>query len=222
MAVLAIGNYPPSDPPVGDDAVFTSIRYARDPWAGDALELDRRDDVLLVGTGLTMCDVALALRDADQQGRIHAISRRGLLPQPHRLSAKPPPHLDRPATLDAWPASAVGLLRGLRREVRERAGEDVDWREVVTSIRADTPALWQTARRGERRRFLRHTRPYWETHRHRSSPETAHADRRAGGDGQAGARRRKPREAREDDGGVVAHAPPPPGDTRARLSGSAR
>jgi uncharacterized NAD(P)/FAD-binding protein YdhS len=174
-AVLAIGNYPPSDPPVGDGSVFTSIRYARDPWAGDALELDGREDVLLVGSGLTMCDVALALRDAHQQGRIHAISRRGLLPQPHRLSAKPPPHLDRPATLDNWPSSAVGLLRGLRREVRERAGEDVDWREVVTSIRADTPALWQRLDADERGRFLRHARPYWETHRHRSSPETAHA-----------------------------------------------
>ncbi|HEY1317146.1 MAG TPA: FAD/NAD(P)-binding protein [Gaiella sp.] len=174
-AVLAIGNYPPSDPPVGDGTVFTSIRYARDPWAGDALELDRRDDVLLVGTGLTMCDVALALRDAGQQGRIHAISRRGLLPQPHRLSAKPPPHLDRPETLDAWPSSAAGLLRELRREVRARGGEKVDWREVVTSIRADTPALWQRLDAEERRRFLRHARPYWETHRHRSSPETAHA-----------------------------------------------
>ena len=174
-AVIAIGNYPPSDPPVGDASVFESIRYARDPWAADALELDRSDDVLLVGSGLTMCDVALALRDADQQGRIFAISRRGLLPQPHRLSAKPPPHLDRPATLDEWPSSAVGLLRGLRREVRQRVGEDVDWREVVTSIRADTPALWERLDVEERRRFLRHARPYWETHRHRSSPGTAHS-----------------------------------------------
>jgi uncharacterized NAD(P)/FAD-binding protein YdhS len=174
-AVLAIGNYPPSDPSVGDGAVFSSLRYARDPWAGDALELDRREDVLLVGTGLTMCDVALALRDADQQGRIFAVSRRGLLPQPHRLSAKPPRHLDPPATLDVWPSSAVGLLRGLRREVKKRAGEGVDWREVVTSIRADTPALWQRLDEEERRRFLRHARPYWETHRHRSSPEAAHA-----------------------------------------------
>jgi uncharacterized NAD(P)/FAD-binding protein YdhS len=174
-AVLAIGNYPPSDPPVGDPAVFSSIRYARDPWVGDALELDRRDDVLLVGTGLTMCDVALALRDADQQGRIYAISRRGLLPQPHRLSAKPPPHLDPPAAIGDWSPTALGLLRGLRREVRERAGEEVDWREVVTSIRADTPGLWRRLDAEERRRFLRHARPYWETHRHRSSPEAAYA-----------------------------------------------
>ena len=173
-AVLAIGNYPPSDPPVGDAEVFSSIRYARDPWAGDALELDRGEDVLLVGTGLTMCDVALALRDGDHRGRIHAISRRGLLPQPHRLSAKPPPHLERPETLDDWPSTAVGLSRGLRREVRDRAVDGVDWREVVTSIRADTPALWQRLDAGERGRFLRHARPYWETHRHRSSPEAAH------------------------------------------------
>lgn len=202
--VLAIGNYPPSDPPVGDGAVFRSIRYARDPWAGDALELDRRDDVLLVGTGLTMCDAALALRDADQQGRTHAISRRGLLPQPHRLSAKPPPHLDRPATLDAWPASAVGLLRGLRREVRERAGEDVDWREVVTSIRADTPALWQRLGSEERRRFLRHARPYWETHRHRSSPETAHAVEELVETGRLELVVGSLERLDEDDGGIVA------------------
>jgi uncharacterized NAD(P)/FAD-binding protein YdhS len=45
----------------------------------------------------------------------------------------------------------------------------------VTSIRADTPALWQRLDAEERRRFLRHARPYWETHRHRSSPEAAHA-----------------------------------------------
>lgn len=173
-AVLAIGNYPPADPPVVDASFFTSVRYARDPWSRDALELDRREAVLLVGTGLTMCDMALALRDADHEGRIHAISRRGLLPQPHRLSAKPPPHLDRPGTIDEWPDTALGMLRALRREVQERAAENVDWREVVTSIREDTPALWQRLRPDERERFLRHARPYWETHRHRSSPEAAH------------------------------------------------
>ena len=173
QALLAIGNYPPSNPPVSDEAFFTSIRYAGDPWARDALEMDRREDVLLIGTGLTMCDVALALRDADHRGRMVAVSRRGLLPQAHRVSAKPPPHLDRPATIDDWPDTALGILRGLREEVRERAREGVDWREVVTSVRHDTPALWQRLDAGERRRFLRHLRPYWETHRHRSSPETA-------------------------------------------------
>ncbi len=174
QAVLAIGNFPPADPPVaGGDEVYASLRYARDPWSPDALELDRREDVLLLGTGLTMCDVALALRDLDHAGRIHAVSRRGLLPQPHRVSALPPPHLDSPSDLEVWPDTAIGMLRALRSEVRDKAADAVDWREVVTSIRADTPMLWQRLDVDERRRFLERLRPYWETHRHRSSPETA-------------------------------------------------
>ncbi len=170
--VLAIGNYPPSDPPGIAPEVAGSLAYARDPWADDALEADRDRPVLLVGTGLTACDVTLALRDADHLGQLVAVSRRGLLPQPHRVSAKPPPHLDRPATLDAWPGTALGFLRGLRREVDEAAARGVDWREVVTSVRDDTQTLWQRLDERERRRFLRHLRPYWETHRHRASPET--------------------------------------------------
>ena len=175
QVVLAIGNFPPADPRVEGDEIYASLRYARDPWSPDALELDRREDVLLLGTGLTMCDVALALRDLDHRGRIYAVSRRGLLPQPHRVSAVPPPHLDAPSDLQAWPDTAIGMLRALRREVRDKAAAAVDWREVVTSIRGDTPALWQRLDVDERRRFLERLRPYWETHRHRSSPETAFA-----------------------------------------------
>ncbi len=173
QVVLAIGNFPPSDPPARSDGFYRSLRYARDPWSPDALEGDRREDVLLLGTGLTMCDVALAFRDLDHRGRIHAVSRRGLLPQPHRVSAAPPPHLDAPADLAEWPDSALGMLRAMRREVRGKAADAVDWREVVTSIRDDTPALWRRLGAEERRRFLHRLRPYWETHRHRSSPETA-------------------------------------------------
>jgi len=171
--LLAIGNYPPADPPVADRSFYTSLQYARDPWAPDALEMDHRDPVLLLGTGLTMLDIALALRDSDHQGAIYAISRRGLLPQGHRVSAKAPPHLDRPATIDRWPNTALGMLQELRREVHEAEAKGIDWREVVTSIRHDTPALWQRLNLHERKRFLQHVRPFWETHRHRASPSTA-------------------------------------------------
>ena len=175
QAVLAVGNYPPSDPPAVAERLATSLRYARDPWTPDALERARDEPVLLLGSGLTMCDIVLALRDDDQRAPIVAISRRGLLPQAHRLSTKPPPHLEPPGDLEDWPATVLGLLRGLRREVHAAAERGVDWREVVTSIRQQTPDIWQRLDAEERRRFLRHARPYWETHRHRSSPETAFA-----------------------------------------------
>jgi uncharacterized NAD(P)/FAD-binding protein YdhS len=64
------------------------------------------------------------------------------------------------------------MFRALRREVAEAATRGIDWREVVTSIRADTPALWGALPLAERRRFLMHLRPFWETHRHRAAPQT--------------------------------------------------
>lgn len=170
--LLAIGNFPPADPEVPDARVFADPRYARDPWAHDALDVGPDEPVLLLGTGLTMLDLALALRDRGHRGPIHAVSRRGLLPQPHRAAATAPPHHARPPTLDRWERTALGLLRGLRREVRSAARRGVDWREVVTSIRADTPALWQSLSIPERRRFLDRLRPFWETHRHRAAPQT--------------------------------------------------
>ena len=88
--------------------------------------------------------------------------------------------------------------------MRERAGENVDWREVVTSIRADTPALWQRLGSEERRRFLRHARPYWETHRHRSSPETAHAVEELVETGRLELVVGSLERLDEDDGGIVA------------------
>lgn len=172
-AVLAIGNFPPGNPPVGDAAFYQSWRYAKDPWGPGALDVEPDGDVLLLGTGLTMLDIAIALKERGHRGVIHAVSRRGLLPQPHRVSIRPPVSHPRPKGLDGWPRTARGLLHALRAEVRSAAGKGVDWREVVTSLRHDTPALWQGLSERERGRFLRHVRPYWETHRHRAAPETA-------------------------------------------------
>ncbi len=170
-AVLAVGNYPPADPDVPGADFCAGPGYVRDPWAHDALRVDPDQPVLLIGTGLTMLDIALALRDQGHRAPIHAVSRRGLLPQPHRASPTPPPHLDRPGSMDRWERTALGLLRGLRREAADAARRGIGWREVVTSIRADTPALWASLGERERRRFLEHLRPFWETHRHRAAPE---------------------------------------------------
>jgi uncharacterized NAD(P)/FAD-binding protein YdhS len=173
VAVLAIGNFPPGNPWVADPTFYKSWRYAKDPWGAGALDVEPDGNVLLLGTGLTMLDIAIALKERGHRGTIHAVSRRGLLPQPHRVSIRPPTSHPRPATLDQWPRTARGLLHALRAEVRAAAAKGVDWREVVTSLRHDTPALWKGLSERERARFLRHVRPFWETHRHRASPETA-------------------------------------------------
>ncbi|MCC6678841.1 MAG: FAD/NAD(P)-binding protein [Phycisphaerales bacterium] len=183
--VLAVGNCPPRDPPIADPSFYSRPRYRRDPWHPSIVEnLDPAQPIMLIGTGLTMYDIAILLSQAGHAGPIHAISRRGFTPQAHRTSAHAPHGYPRPADIDTWPATALGTFKALRALVRKAAGERVDWREVVTAIRADTPALWQRWDRRSREQFLRHLRAFWETHRHRAAPEAAATIQRLRSSGQ--------------------------------------
>jgi uncharacterized NAD(P)/FAD-binding protein YdhS len=47
------------------------------------------------------------------------------------------------------------------------------WRPAVDSLRPVTAAVWQGLSGPERRRFLRHLRPWWDVHRHRIAPAVA-------------------------------------------------
>jgi len=168
--VLAAGSYAPANPPAPDAAFFAADpRYVRDPWAPGALDgVDRSRPVFLVGTGLTMLDVALDLHGRGLEAPMLALSRRGLIPRAHRSPALPPHPVELGAALVAGPPTARRYLREMRRAVA--AHPEVDWRDVVASIRPATPALWAALPLAERARFLRHLQPWWDVHRHRAAP----------------------------------------------------
>lgn len=171
--VLAVGNYPPSNPPTPDHGVFTSRAYVRDPWSPGALNGIPTDQaVLLIGTGLTMMDTALELDRHGCRGPLLAISRRGLSPQAHReLPAMP--HPAPPAELFSGQASIHRYLRIVRRAATEATSHGRDWRDTIGALRPVTATLWNALSQAERRRFLRHLQPYWDTHRHRTAPASA-------------------------------------------------
>ena len=159
-AVLAVGNLPPHDPPGVPADGLPEDRYRGDPWAPGVTEgLGPDDTVLLIGTGLTMVDVALKLETEGFGGRIVALSRRGLLPRRHG-AAHP---VDR---LNERPVLAASHLLA---QVRER-GEAIGWRNAVDELRPFTQGMWANASEAERTRFLRHLRPWWDVHRHRLAP----------------------------------------------------
>ncbi|MCR6644350.1 MAG: FAD/NAD(P)-binding protein [Terricaulis sp.] len=114
-------------------------------------------DVLMLGTGLTMMDVATALARKRRHGVIYALSRRGLTPRDH-APAEDGAALDLPLELSA----ALALVRAQK-----------DWRTAIDALRADTPALWARLGLARQQRFLRHLRPWWDVCRHRAAPETA-------------------------------------------------
>lgn len=175
QVVLASGYGPPADPMAGM-LPFDCRRYVRNPWQG-ALppELDNSDSVLLVGTGLTMVDMALSLHRRGHRGTMHAVSRRGLLPRGHgAASANPLPFALRQ---QLYADLACGTLRGLTRAVRRGVDEaalcGLGWQAVIDALRPLSAGIWQDLGEADRRRFLRHLRPYFDAHRHRLAPGPA-------------------------------------------------
>ena len=165
--VLAIGNQAPE--PLRAFAGMGS-RFVNNPWSAEARAAERTcaktgEDVLLLGTGLTMVDAALSLDAAGHSGTIVALSRRGLVPRGH-VDAPGPPD---PVAFDAVPSGSI--VRQWR-WLRQRAAS-VDWRAAVDSLRPHSQPLWQAMDEDQQRRFLRHARPWWDVHRHRIAPEVA-------------------------------------------------
>ena len=154
--VLTTGN------PAPKTASGGAARVLSDPWAPGALEqIGPEDEVIIVGTGLTMVDMLQALEGQGWRGRAQALSRRGLLPRAHG-ERHDPPEAPTPAMLE-------GPLSGrtkAAREVAKRAG----WREMMEGLRAITADLWARADMPTRRAIVRHLRPWWDVHRHRIAP----------------------------------------------------
>jgi uncharacterized NAD(P)/FAD-binding protein YdhS len=124
--------------------------------------------VLLVGTGLSMIDIALATFERRPDVRMTAISRHGLLPLPHEdATHESASKFDATALLGCGHLS--GRLRRFRAQVEASGG---DWRAALQQLREVMPALWRASPRRLRRRFLRHLRAYWDVHRHRVPAET--------------------------------------------------
>jgi uncharacterized NAD(P)/FAD-binding protein YdhS len=172
--VLAFGNLPPRDP-FASSAVDGDRRYIRDPWAPDALTSLQKTGkpIILVGSGLTMVDAVLALRDAGHQGVFVAVSRHGQLPLSHRDWPAKPPVVDPPPALADWNGSMREMVRMIRDASRAAGRSGLDWRDVLNGLRPITPQLWHRMPARERARFVRHVRPFWETHRHRMSTRVA-------------------------------------------------
>jgi uncharacterized NAD(P)/FAD-binding protein YdhS len=167
--VLALGNPAPADLPGTEDL---QQQYTPDPWA-HPLTFSPSETVLLVGNGLTMADVATAAAAGTQeQIVIHSISRHGLIPPSQTQFSHAPCKADSAAILRAASFSARTLLRSVRELAGETERRGGDWREAVTFIRNIAPALWQRLPAREKRRMLRHIRPYWDVHRHRLPSET--------------------------------------------------
>jgi uncharacterized NAD(P)/FAD-binding protein YdhS len=170
--VLALGNSSPAAPIGLPREILESPHFLADPWAPGALRASRADQtVLLLGTGLTMVDVALEL-GVSGGPVMYAMSRSGLLPRVHQRHPTPagPPSLDASA-----PPSLDALVAVLTSEVVAADDRGDDWRPLIDSLRPISNELWGGLDAAERARFQREYGRLWSVHRHRMAPQVGNA-----------------------------------------------
>ncbi|WP_432754240.1 FAD/NAD(P)-binding protein [Pseudomonas sp. WMBT8] len=168
QAVLATGMFPAARTPQTQSSGLNAA--AVDPWDVQAMtQLDPQSTVLIIGSGLTMVDAVVSLEQAGHRGPIEIFSRHGLLPHVRR---QPPAWADFLAE-DHRLRSPLQLLRAVRRQCHSAQAQGIDWQAPLDTVRAHIGRLWSQASERQKRQFVRHVRPWWESHHHRSPPLSA-------------------------------------------------
>ncbi len=180
LLVITTSNAPPAVLPVLEGAVAGHKAFYADPWDLARLaQIPSDARILIVGTGLTMADVAITVLRDRPGAKITAISRRGLLPKgqrsvlpadiiPEALAREVPAFVAR----HGKPNSVRAILRAVRSDIRDHIAAGSEWHVVIDDLREAAHHLWPALSEQEQRRFLRHLAPWYETHRFRYPPQT--------------------------------------------------
>ncbi|MGR3889287.1 FAD/NAD(P)-binding protein [Pseudomonas sp. 1152_12] len=167
-AVLATGMFPAARTPQTESSGLNAA--AVDPWDVQTMtQIDPQSTVLIIGSGLTMVDAVVSLEQAGHRGPIEIFSRHGLLPHVRRQ----PPSWEDFLAADHSLRRPRQLLREVRRQCRLAQAQGIDWQAPLDTVRAHIGRLWSQASEREKRQFVRHVRPWWESHHHRSPPLSA-------------------------------------------------
>ncbi|GBR10253.1 FAD/NAD(P)-binding protein [Acetobacter oeni] len=137
------------------------------PWTPDVFASVASDArILIVGTGLTMADVVTSLDHAAHTGPILAISRRG-----QRSHGDLSSDVSANGDFSTCPAKTARTLLANIRAVLT-AHPEWPWQTVFNALRKQAGQVWGALPVSERRRLVRHLRPFWDTRRFRIAPQT--------------------------------------------------
>jgi uncharacterized NAD(P)/FAD-binding protein YdhS len=139
-------------------------------WTHDYSALrDETAAVGIIGTGLTMVDTVLSLREAGFKGKIIAASRNGLLPEAHNDA---PAVYETPLSLPTQaPETLLSLFHAIRGEAKTCLSNQITWQRVFDRWRPHFSAIWGKLDIPARRHFFKKFFTLWNVHRHRMAPE---------------------------------------------------
>ena len=157
--VIAMGNSLNSD-----GARSSAQALFRRPWDPEAIGIaSSAHHVAIVGSGLTAVDTILELEEAGFGGSYTVISRKGRLPEPY-----PDENAEKVIAQNVIALlKSANSLRELLRIFRSSLKSGISSYGLVDALRPFSQDIWQRLTAHERKRFMRHLRPYWTPLRHR-------------------------------------------------------
>ena len=161
--VFATGNEAPNDVFKQEELASLNGHYISNPWAVDPLkDINNEDDVLIIGTGLTMVDHVVSLRKREHRGKIFCFSRNGFLPLPHSEL-----HQNFVFEFNDSKKGLDSILSEIKRNIDRSEKNNIDWQNTLDAMRGKTTRIWKLMSTDSRRLFVKRLRSFWEIHRHR-------------------------------------------------------
>lgn len=163
QVVIATGNaYYKTLPLVAN---LPANHYHEKPWTESFLKyIKPQDDIIILGTGLTMVDTVVSLFKKRHKGKIHAISRNGYVPFPHYKPSIKYPDFTQELFVAPSFKSVVELIAG---HCEKAILRNIPVGAVIDILRPHIQTLWKSASLQEKRWFAKELSPIWSVVRHR-------------------------------------------------------
>lgn len=162
--MLSLGNFSPGPPRNASDSLINSDQYHADPWKEGLTEsISQYEDVLIIGSGLTMVDVVCMLHRKGHKGKMISVSTHGFFPQVHKQVSAYPDFYEELKNYD----TVVETYSVFKHHLRKAKAQGIDWRAVVDAIRPHNQTIWKNWNTIQKRIFIEHLRHIWGVARHR-------------------------------------------------------
>lgn len=167
--VLAPGNFPPqsdNDPfekYIGDGIYFTN------PWDHKTIisKIHKEEDILILGSGLTMIDLCTTLFYNSHKGNIHTFSRHGFIPAVHKPVQYYEPFYNEIEKAD----SLTEVFSIVNKHLRSHKQQGGDWRDIIDSLRPFSQKIWMSFSAKDKALFIKKLNRLWSISRHRIPQE---------------------------------------------------
>ena len=169
QVIIAAGNPSPTWPckVFPQQPALPSPRLIENPWTGHFLEgIDAKENIMLLGGGLTALDAINALEGRNHQGTIYVISPRATFPPeqaPWQKQGQP-----------GWPerVSPAKLIRFMRNHLPSAPTNSAEWQSAWEELRPNLNLLWQQFSPHQKKSLFKRLGWLWSLYRFRASPQT--------------------------------------------------